>query len=94
MKHADVREQAGWAVRRLVLATPEPAYPSDEEIADAVLAASASAIAKQIRRELVCCDVYENRNKYKVNRIDHASCFWGEASARLVEELAGLREPE
>lgn len=48
--------------------------------------------AKQIRAELVCCDVYERNHGTNRGSDGHGICFWGEASARLVEGGAGLRE--
>ncbi|MES2155860.1 MAG: hypothetical protein V4510_12060 [bacterium] len=49
-------------------------------------------IADKIRRELVCCDAYD---RHRDSREDgtHAICFWGEASARLAQDLAKERTP-
>lgn len=38
--------------------------------------------AKQIRAELVCCDVYERNHGTNRGSDGHGICFWGEASAR------------
>lgn len=41
--------------------------------------------ARDIRAELVCCDVYErDRDTERAGRT-HAICFWGEAGARIAE---------
>lgn len=44
--------------------------------------------AEEVRRELVCCDVYERHHETGLPEyvIHHAICYWGEAAARLVEE--------
>jgi hypothetical protein len=44
--------------------------------------------AEEIRRELVCCDVYERHHETGLPEyaVHHAICYWGEAAARLVEE--------
>lgn len=53
----------------------------------------ARAAAEEIRRELVCCDVYERMHGLKLRKGDDEICFWSEASARIVERRAGLRGP-
>lgn len=42
--------------------------------------------AYEIRAELVCCDIYDRDRGTARAGSHHALCFWGEASARLVEE--------
>ena len=52
-------------------------------------AETATEIAKQIRAELVCCDIYEQvKNGLKtMTNMDHDICYWGEAAARIAEEV-------
>lgn len=59
-----------------------------------------NAIAHDIRRELVCCDIYERKADTEdrdeaeaVGEGPHAICFWGEAAARIAERLVGPWEP-
>lgn len=44
-------------------------------------------IAERIRAELVCCDIFDlDAGSNRAGRT-HAICFWGEASARLAEDV-------
>jgi hypothetical protein len=48
-------------------------------------------IAEEIRRELVCCDIYDRAEGshgaiLAAERAGHAICFWGEAAARIAEK--------
>ena len=43
-------------------------------------------IAETIRRELVCCDVYERHAGGPKAGTEHPICFWGEAAARLASD--------
>lgn len=46
------------------------------------------AIARKIRAELVCCDIYaRTQGTEDAGEGDHAICFWGEASARIAESM-------
>jgi len=44
-------------------------------------------IAERIRAELVCCDIHDQDAGTNRAGRTHATCFWGEASARLAEEV-------
>ena len=56
---------------------------------------ASAAAAARIRAELVCCDIYDQDASTGRTGGLHAICFWGEAAARLAEEVgetgAGLR---
>lgn len=49
---------------------------------------AAADIAERIRAELVCCDIYDQDAGTNRAGRTHGICFWGEASARLAEEVA------
>lgn len=47
-------------------------------------------IAREIREEMVCCDIYEKRGQNQVtaeeiNEGPHNTCYWGELAARILE---------
>ncbi len=48
---------------------------------------AAAKIALEIRRELVCCDIYERDAGTERAGQTHAICFWGEAGARIAEAV-------
>jgi hypothetical protein len=50
----------------------------------------AAEIARDIRRELVCCDIYEERHQFGGYPQAHAICYWGEAAARIADSHATL----
>lgn len=54
----------------------------------AVLREVVAEIARDIRRELVCCDVYERDQGTDRAGRTHPICFWGEAAARVAESHA------
>lgn len=69
------------------------------------VANEAYIIAHEIRREIVCCDIYGRVNDGVTNEqadvnhhmmIDeinrHSLCYWGEGSARLAEEIGLSRK--
>jgi hypothetical protein len=57
----------------------------ERQIRDAAYRRAAADIAHRIRRELVCCDVYDRDQGTNRAGRTHAICFWGEAGARLAE---------
>lgn len=59
--------------------TVSPAVAAEEDVR--------AAIAYRIRAELVCCDVYERDHDTDRAGRTHAICFWGEAAARIAEEI-------
>ncbi len=48
---------------------------------------AAAKIALEIRRELVCCTVYDEDADTERAGQRHAICFWGEAGARIAESV-------
>lgn len=51
-------------------------------------------IAEKIRAELVCCYIYERiQAGEQVSRGGHHLCYWGEASARIAEDMAATDLP-
>jgi hypothetical protein len=57
---------------------------------------AAAKIAEEIRRELVCCHIYDAIEAEakgdevairKIERTGHGICFWGEAGARIAEQV-------
>jgi hypothetical protein len=54
---------------------------------DAGRAHTAAKIALEIRRELVCCHVYDEDQGTDRAGKRHGICFWGEAGARIAEQV-------
>jgi hypothetical protein len=69
----------GW-----VCGWPEKAHQEIDELG--------ATIAYRIRAELVCCDIYEKTAWTDEAGRRHPICFWGEAAARIAEEVAGLED--
>ncbi len=50
------------------------------------------AVADDIRRELVCCDIYDRSHREgragPASEGPHSICFWGEAAARIAEGVS------
>lgn len=73
-----------------------------------IAAQALRSAAEEIRRELVCCDVYEtlgpvlqarnlegaNEEVSDKNTGGHQICYWGDAAARIVEPLTADVEPD
>jgi hypothetical protein len=51
----------------------------------------AARIAADIRRELVCCDVYDRDAGTDRAGREHPICFWGEAAGRIALDHGGDR---
>lgn len=107
---ADRREVIAAAIHetRGLLAGDVLIYEDCLTLADAVLAALGAAIAHEIRRELVCCDVYDRlaplREPAEDGGIeasrelgkaigDHDLCYWGEAAAQIAEDYGPTTHP-
>lgn len=45
-------------------------------------------VAADIRAELVCCNIYDQDKSTDRAGTTHAICFWGEAAARIAEDMA------
>lgn len=73
--------------------------PGEEQIRNGLKA----KIAERIRRELVCCDIYDQfqrvskesspvegaryMKEHRGEYQNHSICYWGECSARIAEEI-------
>lgn len=57
----------------------------DDFDVDSAMPVTPAVIARKIRRELVCCDVYDRDAGTERAGRTHSICFWGEAAARIAE---------
>lgn len=69
--------------------------PQSTELLDPIAAAeqrgyqrAGADIAERIRAELVCCNIYDQDAGTSRAGRTHGICFWGEAGARLAEDVA------
>jgi hypothetical protein len=96
----------GWTVEDSAMSVP---YKPPAKILDWLVGEEATRndlkakIAERIRRELVCCDIYDRFQKvfkelspaegtkymkeHREEYQNHSLCYWGEAAAQLAEKV-------